>query len=70
MDTQTDTYSMEFISIVGVAIGFAPWIHLIPEMYVTFPLPYPASPASWTLLSPLSVQNSRKISSNDRHYHK
>ena len=69
-DRQTDTYSMEIISIVGVAIGFAPWMHMIPEMYVTLPLPCPSSPASWTLLSPLSVQESRKISSNDRHHHK
>ena len=29
-----DTYSMEFIWIVGVAIGFAPWIHIILLQYV------------------------------------
>ena len=43
---------------------------MIPEMYVTFPLPYPSSPASWILLSPLSVQDSRNISSNDRYHHR
>ena len=37
---------------------------------VSCPLPYPSSPASWTLLSPLSVQDSRNISSNGRHHHK
>ena len=31
-DGQTDTYSMQFISILGVAIGFASLIHMIPEM--------------------------------------
>ena len=36
----------------------------------TCPLPYPSSPASWTLLSLLSEQDSRNISLNDRHHHK
>ena len=39
------------------------------KSYVTFPLPYPSSPASWTLLLPLSVQDSHNISSNDRYHH-
>ena len=36
---------------------------------VTCPLPYPSSPASWTLLSSLSVPDSRNISSNNRHHY-
>ena len=31
-DGNADTYSIQFISIVGVAIGFASSIHMIPEM--------------------------------------
>ena len=31
-DGNVDTYSIQFISIVGVAIGFASSIHMIPEM--------------------------------------
>ena len=53
----------------GCNNGFASSIHMIPEMYVAFPLPYPCSPASWTLLLPLSVQDSHNISSNDRYHH-
>ena len=53
----------------GCNNGFASSIHMIPEMYVTFPLPYPSSPASWTLLLPLSIQDSHNISSNDRYHH-
>ena len=49
--------------------GFVSSINMIPEMYVIFPLPYPSSPASWTLLLPLSVQDSQNISSNDRYHH-
>ena len=49
--------------------GFVSSINIIPEMYVSFPLPYPSSPASWTLLLPLSVQDSQNISSNDRYHH-
>ena len=37
---------------------------------VTCPLPCTSTPASWTLLSPISVQDSSNISSNDRHHHK
>ena len=53
----------------GCNNGFASSIHMIPEMSVTFPLPYPSSPASWTLLLLLSVQDSHNISSNDRYHH-
>ena len=53
----------------GCNNGFASSIHMIPDMYVFFPLPYPSSPASWTLLLPLSVQDSHNISSNDRYHH-
>ena len=66
-DRQTDTYPP--CGDRGVCNnGFASSIHIIPEMYVTFPLPYPSSPASWTLLLPLSVQDSHNISSNDRYH--
>ena len=37
---------------------------------VNCPLPCTSSPASWTLLSLLSVQDSSNNSSNDRHHHK
>ena len=37
---------------------------------VTCPLPCTSSPASWTLLSPLSVQDSSNISSTHRNHHK
>ena len=53
----------------GCNNGFASSIHMIPEMYIAFPLPYPSSPASWTLLLPLSVQDSHNISLNDRYHH-
>ena len=53
----------------GCNHGFASSIHMIPEMYIAFPLPYPSSPASWTLLLPLSVQDSHNISLNDRYHH-
>ena len=67
-DRQTDTYA-PCGDRGGCNNGFASSIHIIPEMYVTFPLPYPSSPASWTLLLPLSVQDSHNISSNDRYHH-
>ena len=65
---QTDTYP-PCGDRGGCNNGFAPSNHMIPEMYVTFPQPYP-SPASWTLLSPLSIQDSRNISSNDRYHYR
>ena len=65
---QTDTYP-PCGDRGGCNNDFASSIHMIPEMYVTFPLPYPSSPASWTLLLPLSVQDSHNISSNDRYHH-
>ena len=52
----------------GCNNGFASSMHMTPEMYVAFPLPYPCSPASWTLLLPLSVQDSHNISSNDSYH--
>ena len=70
-DRQTDRQTLTpHAGIVGVALMT---LHhqsiMTPEMYVTFPLPYPSSPASWTLLLPLSVQDSHNISSNDRYHH-
>ena len=65
---QTDTYP-PCGDRGGCNNDFASSIHMIPEMYVTFPLPYPSSPASWTLLLPLSVKDSHNISSNDRYHH-
>ena len=65
---QTDTCSMQLISIVVVAMALhhrSTWF-----LKCTCPLPYPSSPASSTLLLPLSVQDSRNISSNGRHHHK
>ena len=56
-------------------VGFAIMVllhhanHIIPEVYVTFPLPYPSSPASGKLLLTLSVQDSHNISLNDRYHH-
>ena len=67
-DTQTDTYP-PCGDRGGCNNGFASSIHVILEMYVIFPLPYPSSPACWTLLLPLSVQDSQNISSNDRYHH-
>ena len=67
-DRQTDTYP-PCGDRGGCNNGFASSIHIIPEMYVTFPLPYPSSPASWTLLLPLSEQDSHNISSSDWYHH-
>ena len=67
--TQTDRHLPPCGDRGGCNNGFASSIHMIPEMYVAFPLPYPSSPASWILLLPLSVQDSQNISSNDRYHH-
>ena len=67
-DRQTDTYP-SCGDRGGCNNGFASSIHIIHEMYVAFPLPYPSSPASWTLLLPLSEQDSHNISSNDWYHH-
>ena len=73
-DTQTDTDRQTDIyppcgDRGGCNNGFASSFHVIPEMYVIFPLPYPSSPVCCTLLLPLSLQDSQNISSNDRYHH-
>ena len=66
-DRQTGTYPppppYSYRDRGGFNHGFAPSNHMIPQ-------PYSSSPASLTVLSPLSVQDSRNISSNDRYHHR
>ena len=70
IDTQTDTHLFHGVHFDH---GGCIWVCNIDphdSRTVTCPLPYSSYPASWTLLSPFSVQDSHNMSSNDRHHHK
>ena len=70
MDTQTDTHLLHGVHFDRRGCNWVCTIDPQDSWTVTFPLPYPSYPASWTVLSPFSVQDSHNISSNDRHHHK
>ena len=69
-DGQTDTYSMHLLHLDRGGCNWLCNIDLHDSRNVTCPLPCTSSPASWTLLSPISVQDSSNISSTDRNHHK
>ena len=69
MNTQTDTNLLHGVHFDRGGCNWVCTIDPHDSWTVTCPLPYPSYPASWILLSPFSVQDSRNMSSNDRHHH-
>ena len=70
MDTQTERHLFHAVRFDRGGCNWLCTINQHDSWNVTCPLPRPSSPAPWTLLSPLFVQDSRKISSNGKHHHK
>ena len=72
MDTQTDTHLLNGVhfdrwgcKLLGLHHRSTRFLNCNLSTTISI-LPW----ASWTVLSPFSVQDSRNISSNDRHHHK